>query len=378
MSDKWNRVSMAQEDLAEPGWAPATDAYNLPRSRAGRFGICVRLMTLLSATVALGILACTSEETPTEPSSTPSPAAALRNAYTAVDLGSLTGDFGNSLASDINPAGQIVGLSQTGVNLPELHAVLWTKGGMTDLGTLGGNFSQALGINPAGEVVGWSFILPGSPANAKHAFLWKNGVMTDLGTLGGRESVAWGINPAGQVVGSSQIAEGVSAPNVFLWEKGVMTDLGFEPYTSEHPVGINTAGRVVGGGKLWTNGVVTELGSLGGCCTSAHAINSAGQVVGLSYLPGNEVYHAFLWDKGVMRDLGTLGETSEATDINSKGQIVGTSGNRAFLWENGVMTELISLDRRFASYAAAINPAGEIVGTSITERGTRATLWRRK
>jgi probable HAF family extracellular repeat protein len=353
-------------------------SYHLTRSRAGRSGISVRPITLLSATVALGIVACTAEETLTEPPSRPSLAPAVRTAYTAVDLGSLAGPFGNSFASDINPAGQVVGLSQTGFNLPVQHAVLWTKDGMTDLGTLGGHFSQALGINPAGEVVGWSFILPPSPANAKHAFVWKHGVMTDLGTLGGPESVAWDINPAGQVVGVSQIAAGITAPFVFLWEKGTMTGLGFEAYTSESPVALNPAGRVVGGGKLWEQGEVTDLGTLGGCCTSANAINPAGQVVGLSYLPGNEVYHAFLWDKGVMTDLGTLGETSEARDINSKGQIVGTSGNRAFVWENGVMTELVSLDRRFSSQAEAINPAGEIVGYSTTERGFRATLWTRR
>ena len=110
----------------------------------------MRLITLLSATVALGIVACTSEETLTEPSSGPSLAAAVRSAYTAVDLGSLAGDFGNSFALDINPAGQIVGLSQTGFNLPEQHAVLWTKDGMTDLGALGGN-SAALGNKPCGR-----------------------------------------------------------------------------------------------------------------------------------------------------------------------------------------------------------------------------------
>ena len=134
----------------------------------------------------------------------------------------------------------------------------------------------------------------------------------------------------------------------------------------------------MGGGKLWDKGVVTDLGTLGGCCTSANAINPAGQVVGLSYLPGDEVYHAFLWDKGVMTDLGTLAGNSEARGINSKGQIVGRSGNRAFVWENGVMTELVSLDRRFDSEADAINAAGQIVGYSNTEVGYRATLWTHK
>jgi probable HAF family extracellular repeat protein len=349
--------------------------------------IPMRSLILFSA-AALGLLACTSEETPTDPAAGARPEMAAAKTYTAVDLGTLDIPLGFpsfSLASDINDAGQVVGVSTAPQIMPTprgqslaSHAFLWQRGVMTDLGTLGGYFSEALGINPAGEVVGWSFILREGSANAQHAFLWNNGIMTDLGTLGGRESRAWDINPAGRVVGSSQIAEGVSAPNVFLWEKGVMTDLGFEPYTSEHPVGINPAGRVVANGKLWTNGVVTELGSLGGCCTSAHAINSAGQVVGLSYLPGSNDYHAFLWEKGVMTDLGTLGATSEARGINARGQVVGVSGDRAFVWEKGVMTELVSLDRRFDSAALAINAAGEIVGYSNTERGRRATLWTRK
>jgi probable HAF family extracellular repeat protein len=55
-----------------------------------------------------------------------------------------------------------------------------------DLGTLGGSFGLAYGINDKGQVDGFSN-LPGD--TAQHAFVFANGVMTDLGTLGDR--TAW-------------------------------------------------------------------------------------------------------------------------------------------------------------------------------------------
>ena len=82
----------------------------------------VRLVTLLSATMALGMLACTSEETLTEPSAGTSPAEAVAATYTAVDLGALPG--GNlSSARAINSAGQVAGVSGTAAG--DNHAVLW-------------------------------------------------------------------------------------------------------------------------------------------------------------------------------------------------------------------------------------------------------------
>ena len=73
--------------------------------------------------------------------------------------------------------------------------------GMTDVGTLGGKYSQALGISPDGRVVGASTRVKTGPA-IYYAFVWDHGVMTDLGVVYEGESSAAGINAAGQIVGT--------------------------------------------------------------------------------------------------------------------------------------------------------------------------------
>ncbi len=74
---------------------------------------------------------------------------------------------------------------------------------VTDLGTLGGTFSQASGINELGQVVGTSTTdtEPDALVRAR-AFLWtEQGGMIDLGTLGGERSFAFGVNSHGQAAG---------------------------------------------------------------------------------------------------------------------------------------------------------------------------------
>ena len=135
-----------------------------------------------------------------------------------------------------------------------------------------------------------------------------------------------------------------------------------------------------------------DLGTLGGVFSVAHDINKRGQVVGRASLPSGQ-QHAFLWEDGVMRDLGTLpgGNSSEAYGINDRGQVIGWSTVdeatctlfdgcwHAFLWENGVMTDLGGIDLRFQSYGYDINRRGDGVGIGNTAdypfESWHAVLW---
>jgi probable HAF family extracellular repeat protein len=77
---------------------------------------------------------------------------------------------------------------------------------MTDLGTLGGTFSDSAGINNRRQIVGVSTVASGQ----QHAYMFSKAKMTDLNELipansGWTLVAATGINDAGEIVGKGLI-----------------------------------------------------------------------------------------------------------------------------------------------------------------------------
>jgi probable HAF family extracellular repeat protein len=120
-----------------------------------------------------------------------------------------------SEASDINDAGQVVGISQ--FSNGNTHATEWSGGKVIDLGALPGfTGSQAVGINDRGQVVGSSF-----GGSSQLATEWSDDSVINLGTLG-TGSIAYDINDAGLAVGIS----GSSPSFAVEWSDGSVINLG--------------------------------------------------------------------------------------------------------------------------------------------------------
>ncbi len=114
------------------------------------------------------------------------------------------------------------------------HAVLWNrtdrKNALVDLGTLGGEETNAEAVNNKGIVVGNSLTKSG----VRHAFVWRDSKMTDLTPLGG-ESWAVSVNERGDIAGIAQTDGPLYHPVV--WRNGVLfrlddpNDIGFLEWT---------------------------------------------------------------------------------------------------------------------------------------------------
>jgi probable HAF family extracellular repeat protein len=267
---------------------------------------------------------------------------------------------------------------------------------LIDLGTFGGPASYFSGggignlvLNNEGIVAGYADTSAPDPyapncfnpdCFLSHTFRWQNGVLTDLGALPGtNSSAASGINSRGWIAGYS--------------ENGVIDPLTGFPETNA---------------ALWKDGQIINLGTLGGNESLAISVKDGGQVVGLATInrtPDPFSFlgaptHTFIWQNGVMRDLGTLGGPDSfpsAGGINERIRLVagGSYTNSApnavatpcgqgvptmdpFLWDSGTMIDLGTLGGT-CGFSVGVNNRGQVVGQSdlVGDLTAHPFLWDR-
>jgi probable HAF family extracellular repeat protein len=376
---------------------------------------------LITATLSFFALAAQSQLAAQEPSR-----------YKVIDLGTFGGpqsyvNIPDNYAPVINDHGRVAGWADTATldHYPDFcfneenpcflsHAFQWQNGKRIDLGALSVDGSSASSwISPNGLIAGFSQngetdpLIPGPPFFPElRAVLWQKRQIIDLGTLteGGYESLATAVNSHGVVVGfatntnqkdpNSVFGFGLQT-RAFRWDKqNGMQDLGtLETGTDAVALLINERGQIVGesyinstksdycnnafgfglttGAFLWENGVMKNLGNFGGTCTFATDLNNRGEVVGISTLAGDQVQHAFLWD-GSLKELPNTngGNNAAPIAVNDAGDVVGwasLTGDHeihASLWQNDIMTDLGTVDGDACSVAGSINARGQVVGFS--------------
>ncbi|MBO9553934.1 hypothetical protein [Cellulomonas sp.] len=210
---------------------------------------------------------------------------------------------------------------------------------------------------------------------------------------------------------------GVAAPSQARSDAGAVLDLGIDEcandvnglgavVTTTHlyrqgrtyalPGGLDAAARINDRGQvagtdgdlaaLWDGRRLVRIGVADPADTYSYAtgLNTRGDVVGTSGSYGGRT-RAFVWSGGTVRVLPDLGGNAGATGINAAGQVVGyvrsaTGPQRAALWEpDGTLVQLGALgDGGGHSLAAAINDRGDVVGYSYTQTGAgpvRAVRW---
>jgi probable HAF family extracellular repeat protein len=261
---------------------------------------------------------------------------------------------------------------------------------ITDLGTLGGGFSNSFGLNERDQVGGGSTL----PDGTSRAFLWSPGTgMQPLGTLHG---------------GSNSSASGPNANDLVA----IISDSNVEDPYHENFCGFGPSFVCVAG--FWQNGTLTELKGLvpisnqGGSNMQNTQTNNRGQIAGYvengvldptcqSATPGLHFdFEAVLWNGDSQpRQLNPLpGDTvGFALSINEAGRVVGGSGvcadtplfpvalsPHAVFWDkDGVAVPIPGLGGTKENTATSINDLDEVVGASSLPGDTtiHAYLWNR-
>ncbi len=297
--------------------------------------------------------------------------------YTITDLGTLGGSF--SIAFGINDAGGVTGAANTASE--NAHPFLWSAGKLTDLGTLGGPNGSAGGPNGNNEAVGPVETSTTDPLGEDfcgygthlvcRGVSWQRGVMTQLSTLGGNNAQAYTLNNRGQVIGVAET--GVRDSNCVAPQALQFQAVTWGPKAGEIQTLPPLPGDTVGF-ALANNDRGQAVGSTGTCSNTIIAQFAIGP-------------HAVIWNHGSPVALGTLGgyTASAGASINNRSEVAGGSfladekTFHSYLWSEGTgMIDTGTIGADLSAYPTMINDSGQSVGTSCDtdmSGNCRAYIW---
>jgi probable HAF family extracellular repeat protein len=250
------------------------------------------------------------------------PPASAAPGYTITELKPLHGSV--SYALDVNVAGQATGVMTDESTSSFAYRGFFydPKGGLVDIGELGGRNTFAVALNDAGVATGWSQ----TPSGAAHAFVFTPGVgMRDLGPAAGR-SFANDIGESGNVIGGL-----VPSGHAFVWsDSGGIKDLGAGKAAS-----FNFQGDIFG-----------ARGPTSGIWSPPYAL----------FVP-----------------IAPIDTAVDISGANVFGHVTGTSGTDAFYWDGETYTKLTAAGLRSSS-GQAINDADNAVVHAVDTKGVDVPL----
>lgn len=209
--------------------------------------------------------------------------------------------------------------------------------------------------------------------------------IVEIAAFEGQTTLPTAINNNGQITGYFYNSDSVS--HAFLYSNGNMIDLSEDDgnLVTSYGYDLNDNGKVIGliqnygadssSGFLYDKGVMTDLGSN----VTPTAINSNGQIAVKNSIPGYSAGDTWgILNNGVTTSLGNIRSGGSVSDLNDSGQATGGSSypyidGSVYLYSNGNFLDLGTPTNGPGSIGNAINNQGEIVGASYTWVGSDRT-----
>ncbi|HSL22800.1 MAG TPA: hypothetical protein VK886_14815 [Vicinamibacterales bacterium] len=248
----------------------------------------------------------------------------------------------------------------------------------------GADATYALGINPAGDIVG-AF----EDSSGYHGFVLRNGTFTAFDYPDAAWTEARGISPQGDVVGMYGLSD--NTIHGFLLRDGVLSNIDVPGQPNTMPIKISPNGTIVGCYHVSTPAGATIVNTMYGFTRDANGtvtsyslvrtmhngVNPSGDIAGIYFDPAGPVY-SYAIRSGVLTTFAVPGSvTTRAWDISPTGAIVGwnrdATGFHGFLFHRGAFTS-VDVPGAASTQAFGINAEGQIVGYFTDSTGAHGFL----